>query len=191
MSEITTYLQNPSVAAFVGAAAAFFLVTLNDYRRRRRKKRVLTYLIQDQADSAKSKHESVRGMIDMMENNVFCASPIMPFETAQVRLIQHEVLDLLDANQNQGLNALIYWMQAIDELLSRVQRRSEILEELYRRNGPNDERQFLGDWILTDLKDAERNMELISRLFDYYVSGKPHLILEFQHERQLPERTGS
>lgn len=191
MSNFVSLLENPSVSAFVGAAAAFFLVAANDYRRRRRTKRVLTHLVQDQADTARSKLESIRGMLKMMEKNVFCASLIMPFETAQLRLLQHEVLDLLNANQNQGLNALLYWMQAVDDLLNKVQKKSEVLEELYRRNGPNDERRFLGDWILTDLKDAERNMELLLKLFDYYVSDQPHKILEFQHEVPLPERIGS
>lgn len=191
MSEETNVFQNPSVAAFIGAGAAFLLVIVNDWRRRRYKKRVLKNLVEDQSDAARSKLESIRGMINMLENNVFCASPIMPFETAQLRVLQNEVLDLLDANHNQGLNALLYWMNTIDQLLSKVQYKSEILDELYRRNGPNDERLLLANWITDELRDADKNMGYLIKLFGYYVSGKPYKILEFQHEIPLPEQKNS
>ena len=136
---------------------------------------------------ARNKLESIRNMIQMMGENIFCASPIMPFDVAQVRLLQHDVIDLLDANQNQGLNAILYRMQAIDELLSKVLRKSEILDELSRRNAPNEERQFISEWILSELKDADRNMQILLIYFDNYVSGKPYLILEKQHEIPIPK----
>ncbi len=191
MSHETSIFQNPSLAAFIGASAAFFLVVINDWRRKYKKKRVITYLIQDQSDMARSKLESVKGMITSLENNIFCSSLIMPFETAQLTYLQKEIIDLLDANQNQGINALLYWMTSIDYLLGKIQQRSEILEELYRRNGENAERLLLANWIKDDLKDAERNMEYLLKLFDFYVSGKAYKIMEFQHEVPLPKQENS
>ena len=191
MAELFKFLENPSVAAFIGAASAFFLVAANDYRRRLAKKRALKFIVQDQADMARDKLESIRNMIQKMQENIFCAAPIMPFDVSQVRLLQHDVIDLLDANQNQGLNAILYWMQAIDELLGKVLRKSEILEELSRRDAPNEERQLIGEWILSELRDADRNMQILLKMFNNYVSGKPHLILEEQHEIPIPKTRSS
>jgi len=188
MSEETNIFLNPSVAAFIGAGSAFLLVIINDWRRRRQKKNAITYLVQDQLDTARSKLESIKSMIEIMNKNIFCASPIMPFEAAQLRLLQNEVIDLLNANENQGLNALLYWMNAVDLLLNRVQSKSETLEELSRTEAPDSEKLMLAKWILDDLNDSEKNMEHLIRLLGYYAKGEPYKILEYQHEIPLPKQ---
>ncbi len=186
----TSFLQNPSVAAFVGAASAFFLITLNDWRRKRVKRRVLKAVIDDQAELAKDKIEGIRTNLNMLKDNQFTASPFMPFSINQVSSLHNEVVEILNSHENKGIHILLYWMSAIDKLLDRILVKSEKLEYLFRVNGPNNEREFLAKWILDDLNDAIRNMDLIIRLFSLYTSGEAHKMVEFEHEVPKPPTLG-
>lgn len=175
-------LDNATVAAFVGAFAAFVLVVANDWRRRRRSKRQLKFLVSDNADLARMKHRTVQNSIEMMrEDNRFSPAPIMPFSVGAIKAKHFEVIDLLDSNENQGLGALIYWMEAIDSLLAEILSTAKHLQQAVELDADTPTRSRIGKRILSDLDDAARNLGFLIQMCDWYVSGTPHRILEMQH----------
>ena len=175
-------LDNATVAAFAGAFAAFVLVAATDWRRRRRSKRQPSFLISDNADLARAKHRTVQNSIDMMrEDNKFAPAPIMPFPVAAIKTKHVEVIDLLDSNENQGLGALIYWMEAIDSLLAEILSTAKHLQQAIELDADTPTRARIGKRILSDLDDAARNLGFLIQMCDWYVAGTPHKILEMQH----------
>jgi len=176
---ISEFFQNPSVAAFVGAFAAFLLVAANDWRRRRRKKRLLTYLVDDNAALARDKRETVKTNIAMIGDNRYTDAPIMRFQTVALTNHHQEVMDMMDANENQGLSALIYWMESIDGLLDEARHTAGVLRQLEIAGSPNEQRSAVGSRLLQQFQDAEANLGIFDKLCTFYVSGDPHKIGEF------------
>jgi hypothetical protein len=178
-------LNNATVGAFVGAFAAFMLVVGNDYRRRLRSKRQIRYLVSDNLDLARAKLQTVTDVIDMMRNdNRLSAAPIMAFPTAGLKAKQLEVIDLLDANQNQGLSALLYWMESIDGLLGEHLSMAKRLEEMPRQGQESLARQGIATKILTNLGDARQNLEHLIKMCEWYISGEIARIFETQIPRR-------
>ncbi len=175
------WLDNSSVAAFFGALFAFLLVTLNDWRRRLKSKQQIHYLVGDNLDHAQSKLRTVQVNLEMLAENRFVPAPVMRFSVAPLRAKQLEVIDLLDSNQNRSLDALIYWMEAIDGVLEDYRETAVELRRCVEENADNATRSRLGERMRTDLSDAARNLELFARLAESFVSRRYHEILEFQH----------
>ena len=175
-------LENPSVAAFLGAFSAFLLVALTDWRRRRRIKQLLTFLVSDNLDLARRKTETVQTNIDLVrqDNKITCAE-IMRFPTQSIKDYQFQILDMLSANQKQGLEALVYWMEAIDRLLESATKEAGEVVDLAKINGPDDVRASKAKSYLSTLEEAKKNLGYLIELSEYYVSGKPEKIIEFMH----------
>ena len=174
--------NNPSVAAFIGALFAFLLVSATDLRRRYRIRNLLSYLISDNLDHARSKLEAIRTNIALIkEDNKITGAPFMRFPTQSIKDYQFQVLDILDANQKQGLDALIYWMEAIDDLISEATCKATELKDCIKLNAPNAERTLLVGEFISLLEEAEKNLNHFITLAGYYKEGKAHRILEFQH----------
>jgi hypothetical protein len=94
---------------------------------------------------------------------------------------QIEVIDLLDSNENRGLDALLYWMEAIDGLLAEYRATANELRRAVESEADNAIRLRLAARMKTDLEDAQRNLGILIRLCESFVSGKYYEILEFQH----------
>ena len=116
---VAEFFYNKSVAAFTGAFAAFALVVLNDWRREGRKVKNLRGEIEMNAAIGKGKLESVRSNRSLMrEHNRVMPAPILKFNTTFIRELAAEVLSRLSPDQRRALEALLYTMEATDEVLS-------------------------------------------------------------------------
>ena len=175
------FLNNASVAAFLGAFSALLLVVLNDWRRRRRSKNQIRYLVSDNLDHARVKLTSVQRNLEMLAENRFVPAPIMPFPIEALKNKQIEVIDLLDSNENRSLDALLYWMRAIDGLLEEYRSTANELRRAVELNTDNETRSRLGGRMKIDLQDAASNLEILISLCESYENGRYHEILEMVH----------
>ena len=176
------FLNNASVGAFIGAFAAFFLVVATDLRRRYRYKKLLTFLVSDNLDHARKKIKSVRTNIALIkEDNKVTGAPFMHFPTQSIKDYQFQVLDMLDANEKQGLDALIYWMEGIDGLLDEATDNAKKLKKLIKINASTLEKSSAGADFINSLEESETNLNHLIILAEYYVNGEPYKILEFSH----------
>jgi len=83
---LLNFLNNASVAAFVGAFAAFFLVIANDWRRNRRKMKLIKNEISLNRDHAKDKLETMtRNRSLVTEHNQIISAPIIKFDSAVIK----------------------------------------------------------------------------------------------------------
>lgn len=179
MSEL---FNNASVGAFIGAFFAFLLVAATDLRRRYRYKKLLKFLVSSNLDLAHKKIESVRMNIDLIkEDNKVMGAPFMHFPTQSIKDYQFQVLDLLNANDKQGLDTLIYWMEAIDTLLDEATLVAGKLKILIKNNASTSERSLVGTEYVDVLEEAETNLGHLVTLAEFYVKGESHKILEFKH----------
>lgn len=178
---ILEFLGNASVAAFVGAFAAFVLVAANDWRRRRRKKKLLTYLVDDARTLARDKRDSVKSRIELIRQNRFSDAPIMNFQSAALSNHHHEVMDMLDANENQGLSAIVYWMESIDDLLDEARRTARFLRHLEEHGAPNEQKLVEIERLVSHYMDAKDNLSIFNDLCGYYISREPYKIRELFH----------
>ena len=175
-------LNNASLGAFVGAFAAFVLVMFTDWRRRRRIKKLLKFLVSDNLDHARQKLEAVKTNIALLkEDNKITDGPFMQFQTHSIKDYQYQVLDLLDTNEKQGLDALIYWMEGINGLLDEVASNVQNLKQLIKNNASNPEKSEAAREYVDSLGETETNLNHFVELAGYYVEGKPHKILEFKY----------
>jgi len=174
-------LANASVAAFLGAFFAFILVALNDWRRRKRSKRQIRYLISDSADHARAKLRTVENFLEMLKENKCVPAPIMKFPLDALRQKQLEVIDLLNANEQQALTGLLYWMEGIDGLLEDYLQTGKALRRAVESNADNATRTQLAKHMMDNLDDAKRNLEYLINMCEWYVTGRAHKILEMQH----------
>ena len=176
------FFANASVSAFIGAFAAFILVVITDRRRLYRKRKVLRNVISDNGDHTRFKLDSVQRNIEIANNGKIIAAPIMKFQTEALHTLQLEVIDILDANQNQAITALIYWMTAIDTQLDRAAYKAEEIISLERRDPESAEKHLLYTEYKDILEETVKNLQSLIELVGYYVSGRPEKILEFTHE---------
>lgn len=176
------FLNNASVAAFLGAFAAYFLVALTDWRRRRKRVELLACRISINRDLAIAKRETARTNIDMIRGGHFISSPVMKFPTEDVRALQREALDVLSATQINALDALVYWMESIDELFKQARSCSEELKTLAKTNAPTPLRSAKGEELIDEYNQAEINLGYFIDMATNYIDGQPEKVLEFKHE---------
>lgn len=174
--------NNATVAAFFGAFAAFLLVVATDLRRRYLIRSLLDRQIKDAIELAKAKLETVRMNIALVrEDNRITAAPIMPFPLKPIEDYRLQVLDLLSSAQAQALDALAYWMKAIDGLLVEATAVASRIQVLSRTNAPNAERRALAEDYLGLMGEAEKNMLYLVEMLEHYVAKRPEKILGFKH----------
>jgi|CXWL01.1.fsa_nt_gi hypothetical protein len=153
MCKIWEFLDNGSVAAFLGAFFAFLLVVATDFIRRRNKRARLRLLIRDNGEHATRKLETARTACDLLKDNNFIPSPVMKFPTETVRYLRLEVIDLLSSNENRCIDALLYWMEAIDGLFDEAYQESKILVSLAKNGASNGERTSSATYMLATYQE--------------------------------------
>lgn len=180
--EMLDFLNNASVAAFVGAFCAFLLVAVTDLRRRYKLRKLLRYQVSDCEDHARKKQEAVQMNLALIKKDGrITDAPFMKFPTHGMRDYALQILDLLDANHKQGLDALLYWMEAIDELLREATWRASRIKEFEIQSPDDPNKQIEVSRYIETLEEADRNLEYLADLAGAYVSGRPHNIIEFYH----------
>jgi hypothetical protein len=174
--------SNATVAAFFGAFAAFLLVAATDLRRRYLIRSLLNRQVEDAIELAKAKLETVRMNIALVrEDNRITAAPIMPFPLKPIEDYRLQVLDLLSSVQAQALDALAYWMKAIDGLLGEAIAVATRVKTLTRANAPDAERRALAEEYLELMGEAEKNMLYLLEMLQHYAANRPEKILGFKH----------
>jgi len=175
------FLNNASIAAFFGAFAAYFLVALTDWRRRRKRIGLLARRILINRDLAVAKRETAQTNIAMIRENRFTSAPVMRFPVDDVRSLQREALDVLNAAQINALDALVYWMESIDELFELARKCAQEMEQLAKANAPTAELNAKGEKLLDEYSQAEVNLGYFITLATYYINGEPNKVLKFKH----------
>lgn len=176
------FLNNSSIGAFIGAFAAFFLVVITDWRRRRRYKKLLTFLVSDNLDHARHKIEAVRMSLSLIkEDGRVTDAPFMCFPTQSIKDYQFQVLDMLNANEKQGLDALVFWMESIDSLLGEATKNAGLVISLIKNKIEGSEELKAIDNYVIALEEAEINLSNFIKLAGYYVKGESYKIIEFSH----------
>ena len=178
------WLNNASVSAFIGAFVAFILVIFTDARRRRRKLSQLRILVGDNREHALRKLETVKTNADMLRENRFVPAPIMRFPVDSIRQLRPEVIDLIKSDENRSIDALLYWMEAIDGLLDEAYAESRELIRLVQSNGSNQERVRRGEKMLQLYSEAEKNLGYLAAMLGHFCSRKFTAILDMRHEIQ-------
>jgi hypothetical protein len=176
------WLNNASVSAFIGAFVAFILVILTDARRRRRKLTQLRILIVDNREHAIRKVETAKTGAAMLRENRFIPAPIMKFPVDSIRQLRPEVIDLIKSDENRSIDALLYWMEAIDALLEEAYLESRELMRLIETNGPNQDRMQRGEKMLRLYSEAEKNLGYLIAMFENFSSRTFTAILNLRHE---------
>jgi hypothetical protein len=115
---LLNFLNNASVAAFVGAFSAFFLVIANDWRRNRRKMKLIRNEISLNKDNAKDKLETIiRNRSLVTEHNQIVYAPIIKFNSPVIKQLATDILDRFSTDQRRAMDAICYTMDATDGLL--------------------------------------------------------------------------
>lgn len=176
------FLNNASVAAFFGAFSAFILVALTDIRRRYRDRTLLRLLIADNLDHAQKKLASIqmnRAMVT--DDNNITDAPIMPFPTQSIRDYQLRALDVLGTKEKQSLDAIMYWMESIDELIKSATSLASRIKALIKSDAPLQERMIIVKDYLEILGEVEKNLEHLISMAEFYKKKEYHKIVEFEH----------
>jgi len=105
----------------------------------------------------------------------------MKFPTEVIHALQIEVIDILDANENQAISALLYWMTAIDQQLENATSKAEQVVALELRDPESPEKQYLYTEFKVIPGESEKNLIYLLEMINHYVSGKPHKVLVHTH----------
>ena len=180
LRSIAEFFDNKSVAAFSGAFAAFALVMLNDWRRDRRKVNNIRGEVEMNLLLAKGKLESIRSNRSLMlEKNRVVPAPILKFPTMLIRELSAEVLSRLTMDQRRSIEALLYTMEATDELLSEIY---ELARSLSGALG-QAERMGQANRLRINFEDAIVNLKRLMEMCENYIAGRYSIIVTKQYDR--------
>ena len=175
----TNLLNNPSVAAFIGALCAFLLVVINDWRRDRRKLKLILNEIKVTSEHSKNKVETLKKNRDALKNhNQIIVAPILKFSSSIIRQLSTEILDKFTLDQRQSIDAICYTMEAIDSLLDKAWNTAEQIRE-----SKTIESNPLCDQLLIDYNDGVVNLNRLYEMCENYISKKYREIVSKQYAR--------
>jgi hypothetical protein len=179
---MSSFFSNPSISAFIGAFAAFALVILTDRRRLYRKRSVLRNMISDNGDHARLKLDTVQRNMELVTLGKISDAPIMKFPTRAIEELQYDVADILDANSNQAISAILYWMHAIDEQFLIGATKASHIKAIELRNPQNPEKLHLWREYKDIQEESVKNLQTLSRMIEDYLAGQPEKIVELRHD---------
>lgn len=179
---IFSFLNNSSVAAFVGAFSAYFLVALTDWRRRWRRRELVKRRIIVIRNIAEKKIETADRNITLIRGGRFTSAPVMPFPVEDVRALCRDALDVLSETQINALDALVYWMAAIDGIFERARSLAEELEQMPNDGSCIKQRIKIGERMQAEFGHAEKNLGFFLSLSQFYIDGEPEKILKFEQK---------
>ena len=189
------FLNNASIASLIGgiigAVGAFLVVMITDRFRGEKDKESLRILVDNNRNHAKKKIRTVQMNLAMLtkEHRVTGAT-IMRFPTRLINEYQFKVLNLMEDNEAQALDALVYWMESIDDLLDEATDHAKELKSLSKQerfgllaepNVAEPKKTLANDECIECFEDAERNLNHLVELAGYYVNGEFNKILGFAH----------
>lgn len=181
MCDFWEILNNGSVAAFLGAFFAFLLVVATDSVRKRNKRDRLRLLINDNGEHATRKLETAKTACDLLQSNKFVPAPVVRFPTETIRHLRLEVIDLLSSDENRCLDALLYWMEAIDGLFDEAYLDSKALVKLVKRNASNEERTSKASYMFATYQEATKNLEFLREMCADFYKKNYSAILDIKH----------
>jgi hypothetical protein len=174
---LLNFLNNASVAAFLGAFSAFFLVIANDWRRNRRKMKLIRNEIRLNKDHAKNKLEIMKGNRSLVtEHNKIISAPIIKFNSPIIRQLASEILDRFSTDQRRALDAVCYTMEATDGLLDSAFDKTQKINDHGRKE--------LIDRLVSDYNDAIVNLGRLIEMCENYEKGEFGIIVTKQYNRR-------
>ncbi len=178
---LLNFLNNASVAAFVGAFSAFFLVIANDWRRNRRKMKLIRNEISLNKDHAKDKLQAVmRNRSLATEHNQIVSAPIIKFNSPVIKQLATDILDRFSTDQRRAMDAICYTMDATDGLLDSAFDKTQKINDHGRKD--------LIDRLIVDYNDAIVNLGRLIEMCANYEKAEFRLIVTKQYNRRDYER---
>lgn len=173
---LLNFLNNASVAAFVGAFSAFFLVIANDWRRNRRKMKLIRNEIRLNKDHAKNKLDTVKSNRNRVtEHNQIISAPIFKFNSPVIKQLASEILDRFSTDQRRALHAICYTMEATDDVLASA------FDKTQKIDGSGGKEI---DRLVIDYNDAIVNLGRLIEMCDNYEKGEFKIIVTKQYNRR-------
>ncbi len=179
VEKLIDILNNASVAAFMGAFFAFFLVALTDWRRKHNKKNLLVTRVKILKEIAQAKLETAEVNIKLIQNDQFTSAPVMKFPS-DLGTLQREAFDVLNSTQINAVDALIYWMEAVDGIFESARLIAEDLYDIIKKGATTAERNQKGKELLQEFWHAKTNLEHFITLASMYIDNEPEKILEYR-----------
>jgi hypothetical protein len=171
------FLNNASVAAFVGAFSAFFLVVANDWRRNRQKMKLIRNEIRVNKGHAKDKLETIkRNRTLVTEHNQIISAPIVKFNSPVIKQLATEILDRFSTDQRRALDAICYTLEATDSVLDSAFDKTQKINDHGRKD--------LIDRLLVDYNDAIVNLGRLIEMCENYERGEFRIIVTKQYNRR-------
>jgi hypothetical protein len=171
------FLNNASVAAFVGAFSAFFLVVANDWRRNRRKMKLIRNEISVNKSHAKDKLETIKRNRSLLtEHNQIISAPIVKFNSPVIKQLATEILDRFSTDQRRALDAICYTLEATDSVLDSAFDKTQQINDHGRKD--------LIDRLLVDYNDAIVNLGRLIEMCENYERRTFEIIVTKQYNRR-------
>lgn len=185
MNLVLGVLANESFAAalgaLLGASAAFMLVALSDMRRRYRERCVLRSLIADNIDLARRKRKAVtQNEALFKEEERITEAPLMLFSTHAIQDYKIRVLDVLAKNESACIDALIYWMEAIDTLLRDMSNAASRMKHHVKAEA-QDKIQEAGKEYVEYIDEVKVNLGILREMGNWYLAKQYGKIFGFKH----------
>lgn len=131
---------------------------------------------------AKRKLETVQNSLAMLrEDGRMSDAAIMPFSTKALEDYSFQVLDILEVEEKLGIDVLVYWMTAIDSLLSEATSKASEAISLIKVPEARAMRNGVINEYIQRMSEAEKNLVFIEGLLGHYVASEPEKILNFKH----------
>lgn len=165
-------LNNASVAAFLGAFCAFLLVIATDSWRTHRRRKLFTQLLSDAVKGAEAKAASLARTWNLLsrDDTVQPGEP-RKFPIVDLMALRLEVANILSGEERLSVDALLFRMEAANNLLDKMEESAEPLYCLYIDKRVSDESTKLKRKLLLDLYAAVKTIREVSELGKLYLAG--------------------
>jgi hypothetical protein len=179
MNQILDFLNNGSVAAFLGAFAAFMLVAFTDSRRESKKVRHIKSEVEMNLDIARGRLETVRKKRERLNtHNQMTPFVSIKFNTNLIRQMCSEVLNRLSFDQRRAIEAVCYSMEGIDEDIGLMN------EELKLFEAGQADPVLIRASILSGMNAAIINIKRLMEQCENYINADYNTILTKKYSKE-------
>lgn len=172
--------------AFFGAMFAYFLVVIADYRRKNRNIESIRKLIIANLQHVRAKKESVENNIkSLQEDGNLVRSPIMKFPIHILSRMESDSADLLSVDQIVSIDAILYFMEEIDNQIGTAE---DFVEDVVEIGLPIEESEEvylkLEEYSVT-MNECIKNLGYLEEFCQYYGNGEFKKIVDFSHPMKI------
>ena len=177
LDKVWEFLNSQSVGAALGAGLAFVLLSIGTRIGRRDNKKTLRKRVEILLKVIPAKRVVIQGELDGLHVGNVSGAPILRFPVEAFREMQNRCLRSLSLDEAIGYDALVYWMQAIDQLLAHAEQECHaIVEAVQKHNRPYGDLKPELDRARDFYGDALRNLDYLEGFAQDILKNKPERI---------------